>query len=206
MVMHKKGNGVGNPNAENEMIDNSVDADADIQDKLDLSVRPIEQSDTWDCGPTALAMALQYQFSLKLTASETILLCGATPSGTDEYNFAKALDILGFKYKQSNSGSLNKLKKSILKNQTPLVHLVIQTGEGHYVVVTGYDEENVRVADPASGKIVTYGIPYFMGIWKIEEKEQQTRWYMCITNRVENKIPAVITKYKKIMKKLKNLK
>ena len=80
------------------------------QDKLILPVRAIEQSYKWECGPTALRIALKYQFGLKLTANDMILLCGATEGGIDEYNFSKGLDVLGFKYRQTNYGSFNQLK------------------------------------------------------------------------------------------------
>ena len=179
-----------------------VDSDAEIQDKLLYPVKSLRQAEKWDCGPTAVATAIRYQFGLRLTSNEIILLTAATPSGTDEYNFTHALDALGFKYKQSNYGTLNKCKKVLMDGQLPIVHLVMNDGGGHYVCLCGYDEENVWLADPALGKVVKYGISYFLGIWKVEEKESQTRWYMAITGYGGDKIDSLVSRYKKIQKKV----
>ena len=188
--------------ASEDPVTHEIDDEGEIQDTLQYPVHPITQELKWSCGPTALLTAIRYQFGLNLTQNEMILLCGATESGTDEYNFGKALDTLGFKYKQSNSGTLNKLKKVLGDGQLPIVHMVMNDGGGHYMCLCGYDEENVFLADPFNGKIVKFGIPYFLGVWKVEEKESQTRWYMAITGYSGDKIDSLITKYKKIQKKV----
>lgn len=176
------------------------------QDKLDLPVKAIEQSYKWDCGPTALRTALKYQFGLKLTANDMILLTGATEGGSDEFNLMKALDILGFKYKQTNAGTYNHLKASLQEGQPPIVHCVMEDGGGHYMVFCGYDEEKqtVRLADPGKGKVVTYGTPFFLGIWKVEEKETQTKWFISITGHVGDRFDSMIQTIKRIQKKVRN--
>ena len=174
----------------------------DIEDKLLYPVRPIKQERVWDCGPTALRIALRYQFGLKLTASEMIMVTGATPAGSDEYNLMLGLDALGFKYKQSEHGTLNKLKRFLMDGQVPIVHLVLTDGGGHYMILCGYDVDNVYLADPSTNKIVKYGIPFFMGVWKIEEKESQTRWYMAITGHGGDKLDGILQRYKRLQKKV----
>ena len=176
------------------------------QDKLILPVRSIEQSYKWDCGPTALRIALKYQFGLKLTANDMILLSGATEGGIDEYNFIKALNILGFKYKQTDCGTFNQLKNVLQEGQVPIVHLLLKDGCGHYMVLSGYDEDmgEIYLADPSNGKVIKYGRDYFLGVWKIEEKEQQTRWFLSITGYVGDKTDSVINTMKRIQKKVRN--
>lgn len=186
----------------NEQMPEASDADAEVQDNLLYPVKPLKQEYGWNCGPTAVLTAIKYQFGLNLTQNEMNLLCAATPSGTDEWNFGTGLVTLGFKYKQSNSGTLNKLKKVLMDGQLPIVHLVMNDGGGHYMCMCGYDEENVWLADPFLGKVIKQGIPYFLGVWKVEEKETQTRWYLAITGYSGDKIDSVIQRYKKIQKKL----
>lgn len=195
--MKRYGKGTGE-----EPVPHEIDDEEEIPDSVLYPVKPLEQVEKWDCGPTALNTAIRYQFGLKLTPAEMILLCGATESGTDEYNFGKACDALGIKYKQSNSGTLNKLKKVLNDGQLPLVHMVMNDGGGHYMCLCGYDEENVWLSDPFNGKIVKFGIPYFLGVWKVEEKESQTRWYMALTGYSGDKIDSIIAKYKRIQKKV----
>jgi ABC-type bacteriocin/lantibiotic exporter with double-glycine peptidase domain len=176
------------------------------QDKLILPVRAIEQEYKWNCGTTALRIAMKYQFGLKLTANDMILLCGATESGTDEYNFMKGLDALGFKYRQTNRGTFNQLKACLQDGQVPILHLVMEDGGGHYMVFCGYDDENqcVWLADPAKGKVLKYGSSFFLGVWKVEEKETQTKWFMVITGHVGDKLDSTIQNFKRIQKKVRN--
>jgi predicted double-glycine peptidase len=176
------------------------------QDKTFLPVRAIEQTYPWDCGPTAVRTALKYQFGLKLTARDMILLAGATESGSDEFNLMMGLDTLGFKYRQTNRGTFNQLKSCLGYGQVPIVHLVMEDGGGHYMVFCGYDEEKqiVQLADPGTGKIIERGIPFFMGVWKVEEKETQTRWFLVITGFGGDRLDSIIQSYKRIQKKVRN--
>jgi ABC-type bacteriocin/lantibiotic exporter with double-glycine peptidase domain len=184
------------------------DSIVDTQDKLILPVRAIKQSYGWDCGPTALRIVLKYQFGLKFTANDMILLTGTTEGGTDEYNLIRALDILGFKYHQSNNGTYSQLKAVLQNGQLPIVHLIEQDGVGHYMVFCGYDDEEqfVYLADPApsKGKIVKYGTSFFLGVWKIEEKETQTKWFMYVTGNVGDKFDSMLKSIKRIQKKVRN--
>lgn len=179
-----------------------TDEPVDIEDKLEHPVKAIEQEKQFSCGATALLIALRYQFGLKLTQNEMIMITGTTQSGADEFNLMQGLNVLGFRYKQSEHGTLNKLKRFLMDGQVPIVHLVMNDGGGHYMVLCGYDTENVTLADPADGKIKRYGIPYFMGVWKVEEKETQTRWYLAITGHGEDKLTSVIQRYKRMQKKV----
>jgi predicted double-glycine peptidase len=187
------------------MLDFTQDTESQEDDeKLFLPVKAIEQSKPWDCGPTALRIVLKYQFGLKFSASDMIFLCGATKSGSDELNLIKALDALGFKYTQTDSGRFNHIKRALQMGQVPIVHLVMEDGGGHYMVVQGYDEDKqeVYLSDPATGKTLTYGIPYFVGIWKEEEKETQTRWMLVVTGYGGDRMGSMINRLKRIQKKV----
>lgn len=109
---------------------------------------------------------------------------------------------LGFTFKQSSAGSLNKLKKELANHRLPIVHLVMSDGQGHYMVVVGYDDDNVFLSDPASGKVIKYGIPFFLGVWKIEERETQTRWFLVVTGKTKHKISSLVRQLGNIQRKL----
>ena len=168
-----------------------------------LKVKPLKQNLPWNCGPTALRIVLKSQFGLNLTQRDVDLLTGVTEDGASEYNLMRALDMLGFKYEQTNDGNLNHLQDCLRNEQLPIVHIVVKTGEGHYVVVIGIDEENVTVIDPYVGQKLIFGIAYFLGIWKVEENESQTRWYMVATGiNTYNKFDMILNHYIRIRKKL----
>jgi predicted double-glycine peptidase len=133
-----------------------------------------------------------------LTDRELGIVFGSGDDGTSD--FEKGLKLLGFRYKQTDKGTLNKLKSWLLRDYLPVVHVVVKDGCGHYMVVVGYDKENVYLVDPANGEIVKYGIPFFLGIWKIEEGETQTRWFLVITGKSKNRINALIKRLRNIKK------
>jgi len=187
------------------VAEEQVEELAEQETELELPVKPIRQDEKWDCGPTAIRIDIRYMFGLKLTAKDMILLSGATEGGTDEYNMMRALDVLGFKYVQSENGTLNILKKRLRDGQPSIVHLVMNDGGGHYMVLKGYKgDEWVKLADPATGKIVKYGTPFFLGVWKIEEGETQTRWYLTIIGHVGDRFDSLIQRLKRIQKKVRN--
>lgn len=181
-----------------------IDEELNAENHLFIKVKPFEQINKWSCGPVALRTLIRYMSGIKLTEQDLIFLTGTTESGADEYNLIRALDTLGFKYTQSEHGTFNKLKKHLQEGQPTVVHLVMNDGGGHYMVFCGYDEDSVRLADPGTGRVVKYGIPFFLGVWKVEEGETQTRWYLAITGRGPDKFDSMIQRIKRIRKKIRS--
>jgi len=179
--------------------------EVDVYSEFKIGIRTFSQSYDWSCGPAALRSVLYYQYGINITELEIALVSGANSTGMDEANFEIGLKNLGLQYKESNSGTLNKLKEFLIKHKLPIVHIVMKDGCGHYLVFVGYDKENVYLADPSAGKIITYGISFFLGIWKDEERETQTRWFIVITGTRKSKIKTTINKLKRIDKKLNNM-
>jgi ABC-type bacteriocin/lantibiotic exporter with double-glycine peptidase domain len=169
---------------------------------LYLPLKPKEQNYVWNCGPTALYVALRFQFGLPLTLNELTFLTGATEAGSDEFNLIRALQLLGFKYRLRMDGTVGQLKKCLEYGQPPIVHIVVPDGEGHYVTVCGVDDENVKVADPTNGEEVTYGLPYFIGCWRVGKEEPPEHWYMVVTGHSGDKLAPMITKLKRIQRKI----
>lgn len=169
-------------------------------EEFHIDVKPFKQQLSWTCGPASLRTILYYQYGLDLTDRELSLVLGSNENGTSD--FAYGLKTLGFTFKQSSHGNLNKLKKALGRHQLPLVHLVMSDGIGHYMVVTGYDADSVYLSDPSSGKIIKYGIPFFLGVWKIEERETQTRWFLVITGKIKHQINSLIRKLGNIQRKM----
>jgi predicted double-glycine peptidase len=168
------------------------------EEKLDVPVRLMEQEFKYNCGPTALGIVLKSQFGLDLTQRELNLLTGVTQDGTSEYHFMRALKLLGFKFDEEGRGTLPQLRQYLRHNILPIVHVVLEDGGGHYMVVCGIDDENVRLADPRTGGLIQYGIPFFLGVWKEEAKDNATPWYLAVTGYAPHKIDALISKLKRI--------
>jgi len=174
----------------------------DVDDLHLLPVKAIEQNYAYNCGPTALLISLRFQYGLPLTQRDMNLLTGVTPDGCSEHHLIRALDTLGYKYKETGKGTLSQLRGYLRKNIAPIVHIVLEDGGGHFVVVCGISDEQVYLADPRTGTIVKWGIPFFLGVWKEEAKENSTPWYLAITGQVSpQRFDSLINRLKRIRKK-----
>jgi len=176
--------------------------DTEKEETLYLPVKPKEQNYDWNCGPTAMYVALCYQYGLPLTLNELTFLTGATESGADEYNMVRGLQLLGFKYRQRTDGTISQLKKCLEYGQPPIVHMVMEDGEGHYRVVCGISDENIKMVDPSNGEEVTYGLPYFIGCWRVGKEEPPEHWYLVITGHSGDKLEPMIKKLRRIKRKI----
>jgi predicted double-glycine peptidase len=165
-------------------------------------VHAIEQQFSYNCGPTALGTILLYQYGLELTQRELNLLTGVTQDGTNEHHLIRALKLLGFKYEESSKGTKQKLKDFLRKGLIPMVHVVLEDGGGHYMVVTGMDEQNVELADPRTGTTITYGLVFFLGVWKEEANDNSSPWYLVVTGYTNPTISLYMNKLKKIKTKI----
>ena len=104
----------------------------------------IIQSTSYNCGPAALATALQ-NIGINTTEQEIAVLAGTDKNGTTMYGLvqaakAKGLNAQGFRL------SLNNLKKN------NIVVLTIN-GTNHYSVILKITNESVKLADPSLGNI-----------------------------------------------------
>lgn len=179
-----------------------IEPNTEPLDTFHVDVKPFEQQLNWSCGPASMRIVLYHEYGLDLTDRELAIVCGSNENGTDELNFHLGFKTLGFKFKESDKGNLNKLKTWLVKGALPIVHLVMEDGGGHYMVFCGYDKDDVYLSDPAQGKTIKYGIPFFLGVWKEEELETQTRWFLVITGYTKNRIGALIKKLKHIKEKV----
>jgi len=172
-------------------------------EKILLPVKSIEQKYKYNCGPTALLISLRFQYGLPLTQRDVNLLTGVTPDGCSEHHLIRALDILGYKYKETGKGTLSQLRDYLKHNIIPIVHIVLEDGNGHYMNVVGMDDDFVYLADPRHGDIIKWGVPFFLGVWKEEAKENSTPWYLVILSQSSNnKLENIVKKLNNIRKKM----
>lgn len=174
----------------------------DADERIELKVRPIEQVFTFNCGPTALGMILAFQYSLDLTQRELNILTGVTPDGTSEHHLIRALKIMGFRYEESSKGTRHKLRDFLRNGVAPMVHVVLEDGGGHYMIVTGMDDSNIWLADPRTGTVIQYGMSFFLGVWKEEANDNSSPWYLAVLGYSAHNIDRLINKFKKIKVKV----
>jgi ABC-type bacteriocin/lantibiotic exporter with double-glycine peptidase domain len=163
-----------------------------------LDVKPFRQQQRWTCGPAAVRTVLYYQFGLDLTDTELSVVLATNRNGTSDFD---GLKTLGFTFKESSAGNFKKLKKEIDRHRLPIVHILTPEG-GHYVVVVGYDDDNIYVSDPETGKIVKHDHDWFFRIWHTEEHNKWIPWFLVITGRKKHRIASLIRQLTNVQRKL----
>jgi len=126
------------------------------------------------CGPTSLAMCLEY-YGLKKATLDVGVKMGAVNSakntflGTDPFKILAAAKAYGFNGSEYNdSGSVDWLKKMTEKGFPVVFNAVTSEWPGgHYMVCTGVKGNTVYFNDPAIGTERTYSISQVKAIWKM---------------------------------------
>jgi ABC-type bacteriocin/lantibiotic exporter with double-glycine peptidase domain len=133
----------------------------------------LKQPDGITCGPTSATMVLnRYGKDVTLdevkakTKTQWLKYKGKSIGMTSPEYIAVALRHFGVSAKQRR-GYVRRLKHYVGRNHPCVV--LLRSGEytWHYVVVIGYDEERIYVADPGSGRR-EMKIEHFEGAWKFE--------------------------------------
>ena len=135
------------------------------------NLKVIHQPDDISCGPTSIAILLDYYNinktidDIKLYAiTEWFELKDKKIGMTDPKQMEIALNKCGLK-SISERGTLDRLKEVISKDKPVIVLLRSGQYTWHYVVVSGYDKNNIIIIDPIDGEI-KLDIIKFEQAWK----------------------------------------
>lgn len=148
-----------------------------------------EQPDGITCGPTSLKMLLKHygkEHSVneikKKCKTELLVIQGKKIGGTAPDQIEKALDHFGVPSDLVHA-DMHKLKKYVSEGR-PCVALV-RTGKvlWHWVVIIGYDEGNIIMADPGDGKREVVKAKIFDNAWKfthdLRGRDMSTKCPIC---------------------------
>jgi ABC-type bacteriocin/lantibiotic exporter with double-glycine peptidase domain len=116
------------------------------------------------CGPTALKMVLDF-YGIKKSQKEIGRLSNVDEDGTEPWELLQAAKLYGISGEYIVGCSIEKLKSFISQGIPIIVDFQGNQG-GHYSVVVGFEDGQIYLADPQSGKIVSF-----------LEEEFRERWY-----------------------------
>ncbi len=134
----------------------------------------IQQPDSISCGPTSCAMVLSF-YKKDVKVEECKVLAKTTwfryqgkeiGMTTPEY-IRECLNSNKLSYSLA-TGSISGIKARVSKNKPVIV--LLRSGEytWHYVVVIGYDENNLILADPGYGKQEIISNENFIRCWSFK--------------------------------------
>ena len=105
------------------------------------------QIDGYSCGAQCAYMILKYYGkarSIKNVKKEA----GTNEDGTESEPIKKLFRKRGLTVREFSNGNLSRLERAIDRNSPILAHISTRK-EDHWVVVYGYDKDNIWVADPS---------------------------------------------------------
>ncbi|MBS2213516.1 peptidase domain-containing ABC transporter [Carboxylicivirga mesophila] len=120
----------------------------------------IQQYDTTDCGAACLASVARY-YRLRLPLWDIRRQAGTNKGGTSAYGLIKAAESLGFDAKGVEI-DLSDLKELPLP---AIAHLQQPSGSHHFVVIYGVSKKQVKVMDPAFGRMHRMSLEAFRKRW-----------------------------------------
>jgi predicted double-glycine peptidase len=131
----------------------------------------LQQKDSISCGPTSCTMVLNY-YKRNYPVEQIKSLCKTSwfSYGGKEVGMTSPDSIAATMWRcgvpvRMGMGDIKLLKYYVSNNRPPMVLLRSSEKTWHYVIVIGYDEENIITADPAYGQKKIVSTEIFKGAW-----------------------------------------
>lgn len=157
-------------------VDTPDNYQANLPKNAMLDVERISQYDNYSCATTSLAMVMDYYDSENVILKQDVWNASGSSiddvtkrCGNDMNGLERAAKEYGFEnYKFASGLSIDELKY-LVSNDIPVVVNIRNffMESFHAVVVTGYDDENIYINDPASAGGGKYSVSYekFLKHW-----------------------------------------
>ena len=151
----------------------------------------IAQPDNVTCGPTSITMVLAY-YGVNATVDEIATSAkarwytkkdGSVIGGTTIEYMGVAFSKFKMKSVTKRGASLDELKSYVSQGIPVIANVRSGAMMWHFVVVVGYDDNNVIIADPGWGERRVIPINHFMGAWEftqnLEGEDETIRCPVC---------------------------
>lgn len=137
------------------------------------------QQTSYTCGPASLLNVLLLKGDSSHTESELAKLCDCKPKvGTSNANLVKAAKAIGLEVVEAkDQAAIEDIERHIDNGECVIAcYHYAYSGEGHYAVVTEYDDEALYFRDCTSG-FFRLKKKYFDKFWYGDESR---RWLMAV--------------------------
>ena len=136
------------------------------------------QNKKYNCGPTSLAMLLDF-YNIPHVEDDLEALCETSPKyGTNHDGIVKAATSLGAKVVEKEQASIADIEKALKAGHPVLVNYFNPlTHVGHFAIIKGIDGQSVIFADPKNGDNFRLTFEAFENNWHNHNKTL-LRWMM----------------------------
>jgi predicted double-glycine peptidase len=136
------------------------------------------QQESYTCGPTSLLNILRLKGDVSHSEPELSKICKAKPGiGTSHEDLVKAAQQVGLELaEQKSDASIEDLERGIDAGAYVIVNYFhVYSGEGHYGLVTEYDDEALYFRDCSCG-FFRIKKKFFKNFW-YGDAESSKQWY-----------------------------
>jgi ABC-type bacteriocin/lantibiotic exporter with double-glycine peptidase domain len=138
------------------------------------------QPDNYTCGPTCLAMALDF-FGRSYTRDEVVELCKTKPGrGTENHALVFAIVSHGLCAHTKQRATIHDIQNAFNESAVIIVNYFNPVSNvGHFAVVQGFDDTHIYLADPKNGENYTLTHSIFSTHWHNHTKTLEA-WMVTI--------------------------
>lgn len=155
-----------------------------------MKIKPIKQPDESACGPTSVLMVSNY-FKDKLTFEDIAIASQYIKrDGLSDNELVETLVELGYNVRHKDTARWSDLKQANSDNAVVIVSWMLDGYIGHFSVVEEVTDEAVTLAEPQTGKHITFEKIKFMRLWMgyddvwypVKNTDITLRW-MCVVKK-----------------------
>lgn len=155
----------------------------DVKDIFSDNKLAIQEA-SYTCGPVALLNALHLKNDFSRNEDELAQICKAKPGiGTTNENLVKAAQAVGFTVVEEKSdASVEDIERNIDSGSYVIIcYANAFSGNGHYTLVTKYDDRALYCRDSAFG-LFRFSKEYLINFWhgQRDASTGSNHWYMAI--------------------------
>lgn len=139
------------------------------------------QQESFSCGPVAILNALHLKDDFSRSEEELIKLCDAKPGiGTPNEKLVEVARQVGLDVvEEKDQASLKDIERHVDNGVAVIAcYKNAFSGNGHYTVITQYDDEALYCRDSAFG-LFRIGKDKFLKHW-FNPKEMTARWFLAV--------------------------
>lgn len=129
-----------------------------------LSVELFKQSEGF-CGPASLKIILAY-YGTEKTEDELANVMGATREyGCDPADIVSVAEKIGYSAQYKERSSIGEITSLIDQEIPVIVQWFSPEENGHYSVISGYENDNLVMVDPLTGSVRKIASQDFLNRW-----------------------------------------
>lgn len=149
-----------------------------------IDLPPVTQSTPSNCGAACVTSVLRY-YGENAFEQDIAKELGTKEEGTTPASIVRVVRDHKLRCDARSNRSMRSLRRHIANGSPVIVLVRSQGGISHYVVVVGFDDDDVTFFDPWTGRNTRRGREDFKERWTHSGDDEWCRWGLVVRRRVD---------------------